>query len=521
MSRSGRKGSLSALCRLRLVPTLLFAAFCTVIPAASAATVPLAPGFPQASLKLVVDNDYAVFMGDGTNVTRLFYQNNYAWMDQVGNATNVNITPLPGESYIYIAVMGGGGTEDFGGYLNGQDIVNVTGAQVASGRSPSGSGVYSSPYEEFQGFFSSYNIGDVANGVQNLDLATMQTALTGTSWSSAVATGSGNGSVPNYKTSGVCCSSSAATAAGLSGKGWDFPSNSLVVFRYPLTALALPVQAGNGYATVDWTAPASGDAPTGYVVQYKKSSDPDTSYTTFSTPVAPITFETVTGLTNGISYTFRVAGSNSYGTGAYSETRTATPTGPPIAPTNPSYVPVASGATISFTAPTSNGGSVLTNYEYSKDGGLTWSALSPADTISPISISGLTDGTTYSVSIRADNALGSGAASALFSVISGLVGRISNISFATNPIKGVRANVTATVNIPGAATFTIYGKRIPGCTKVATVGSAPTITATCAWKPATSALGYLSVSLVPSDSSYASSSQKSGLLTIGRRTGTR
>lgn len=46
-----------------------------LLPQSAHAAVPNAPGFTIASLQLIVDNDYVVFMGDNTNVTRLFNQN--------------------------------------------------------------------------------------------------------------------------------------------------------------------------------------------------------------------------------------------------------------------------------------------------------------------------------------------------------------------------------------------------------------------------------------------------------------
>jgi hypothetical protein len=66
-------------------------------------------------------------------------------------------------------------------------------------------------------------------------------------------------------------------------------------------------------------------------------------------------------------------------------------------------------ASISFTAGLSFGADI-TNYQYSLDGG-TFVALSPTDVTSPITITGLTNGTTYSIRLRAVSARGSGAAS--------------------------------------------------------------------------------------------------------------
>ena len=79
----------------------------------------------------------------------------------------------------------------------------------------------------------------------------------------------------------------------------------------------------------------------------------------------------------------------------------------PSAPTITSVTTNGGSATIAFTPPTSNGGSAITNYEYSIDGGTTWTAFSPATTTSPVTINGLVPGTDYPFQLRAVNAIGS------------------------------------------------------------------------------------------------------------------
>ena len=81
----------------------------------------------------------------------------------------------------------------------------------------------------------------------------------------------------------------------------------------------------------------------------------------------------------------------------------------PAAPTINSITSGDSSLTVSFTA-AADGGSPITNYKYSTDG-VTYSALNPATTTSPLTISGLTNGKTYSVSIKAVNGLGDSVAS--------------------------------------------------------------------------------------------------------------
>jgi len=83
------------------------------------------------------------------------------------------------------------------------------------------------------------------------------------------------------------------------------------------------------------------------------------------------------------------------------------------APGAPSITTVTAGdgqLSVAFTAPSSNGGASITDYEVSTDGGSNFT--SAGTTTSPIVITGLTNGTTYSVQIKARNSVGLGAASA-------------------------------------------------------------------------------------------------------------
>lgn len=59
----------------------------------------------------------------------------------------------------------------------------------------------------------------------------------------------------------------------------------------------------------------------------------------------------------------------------------------PSAPTNLVITPINTGGMIQFTAPSSVGGSAISNYEYSTDGGANWVTPSPAIIESPLIIS--------------------------------------------------------------------------------------------------------------------------------------
>ena len=89
--------------------------------------------------------------------------------------------------------------------------------------------------------------------------------------------------------------------------------------------------------------------------------------------------------------------------------------GIPNTPAAPTSLVATAGdgqATISFTAG-SSGASAITNYEYSLDG-TTYSSIGV--TTSPATVTGLTNGTTYSIYLRAVNTQGSGTASSSVSV---------------------------------------------------------------------------------------------------------
>ncbi|MBU3664273.1 MAG: fibronectin type III domain-containing protein [Chthoniobacterales bacterium] len=171
------------------------------------------------------------------------------------------------------------------------------------------------------------------------------------------------------------------------------------------------ITPGNSQLAVAFTPPLSG-APFN---NYEYSTDGGSTWTAHA-PVVTSSPLIITGLVNGTTYPVQIRAVNTAGSGAASATVNGTPTAtpapvPPGAPTITSIIPGNQRLTVSFTAPSSDGGSAITNYEYSTDGGTTWNRRSPASTSSPISITGLANGTTYAVCIRALNSAGYGAAS--------------------------------------------------------------------------------------------------------------
>ena len=411
--------------------------FQTVIGATPASAVPNAPTFQQMTLKVIADNDFAVFMGNDANVTRLFHQNDVPWMTQIQGAASLNIVPQAGESYLYVLAMGGSLDENWSGTINGKDVVEYPGAQVASGRNTGGT--IQDNYLKLNTFFPDWaaNAGDgkaIEGGTYNAVLGSVETALTGAIWSS--------GTYPSASVArtngGVCCSANVKDNEGFSGYGWRFPTESAVMFRYPLSAAELPVSSGNGQVVVDWTSPVSGEAVVDYLVYYRETSEPDAAFKYFSIVNAPTTVATVTGLTNGTSYTFRVTARNANGVSLPTDSRAVTPTGPASQPLNLSYAALGGSIAVNFSPPENNGGFAVTNYQYSIDNGANWVTRSPAATTSPITITGLNDATTYQVKLRAVTPYGFGTPSAAISALP-----IVNVSKTVTFAKGTLDTVTA------------------------------------------------------------------------------
>lgn len=184
----------------------------------------------------------------------------------------------------------------------------------------------------------------------------------------------------------------------------------------PAAPAAPTVVRGDGSVAVTWVAPSNGGAAiTGYSLDY--SSNSGTNWTSWSSTLGPgATTETVTGLTNGTAYIFRIAATNSIGTSLWStSSASVSPASVPAAPTLGTLTPGAANVALSWTAPSNTGGFAITDYtiEYSSNSGSTWTAFAhTASSATSITVNGLTNGTSYVFRIKAVTSIGTGAASA-------------------------------------------------------------------------------------------------------------
>jgi hypothetical protein len=118
----------------------------------------------------------------------------------------------------------------------------------------------------------------------------------------------------------------------------------------PAAPTGLAATAANGSVALSWTSGSNGGSSiTDYLIEY--STDGST-WLTFSDGTSSSTAATVSGLTNGTAYSFRVSAINSVNTGSASSVVSATPTLPPAPISTPSPTPTPAPSPASTPRPT-------------------------------------------------------------------------------------------------------------------------------------------------------------------------
>ncbi len=182
----------------------------------------------------------------------------------------------------------------------------------------------------------------------------------------------------------------------------------------PATAPAAPVgltaTSGTNQVTLTWTAPADGGTPIrDYRVEQRTL--PSGAWTVVADGVGTTTSTTVSGLTTGSTYEFRVSGVNAAGTGTAATVSGAPTPFPPGAPTGVT-APAGDGqAVVSWTAPADNGSPVTSTTVTATASGHPSRSCTAAGAATTCTVTGLVNGATYTLSVTATNAAGAGPAS--------------------------------------------------------------------------------------------------------------
>ncbi len=288
-------------------------------------------------------------------------------------------------------------------------------------------------------------------------------------------------------------------AVNLSGNS-SAVSTSFITTTAPAAPVIATVISGNQSLTASFTAPASGGSP---ITDYDWSTDGGSTWyseglagtpcqasggSSVTCAITALSADGSTPLANGTSYPVEIRAVNGVGAGAASVSHPGTPSTTPTAPTittgSGGMVAANQALTVSFSPPTSTGGSAVTAYQYSTDAGATWqsrtdgqSATATTMTISTLSADGvtpLTNGSTYGVEIRAVNAAGAGPGSAVAVGIPVTVPAAPTITSVTSENGALGVSFTPASN--GGSAVTAYEYSVDGSTWTATGSLSPTFT---------------------------------------------
>jgi BspA type Leucine rich repeat region (6 copies)/Fibronectin type III domain len=164
------------------------------------------------------------------------------------------------------------------------------------------------------------------------------------------------------------------------------------------------LDAGSRSATVSWMAPSAngGRAITGYTVTCVGGGLTKTATTT-----ASVTSSVIRDLVNGTTYLCSVTAKNAKGTSGATDLWEVTPVGVPSAPTSVIGIAGSGQVTVNWTTGTDNGGSPLTGFVIqAKVGSTVVKTVAAGVTDRAAVVTGLTNGTSYTFSVSANNAVG-------------------------------------------------------------------------------------------------------------------
>ena len=234
---------------------------------------------------------------------------------------------------------------------------------------------------------------------------------------------------------------SAATSASLTFTFNGNPANA------PINLAATPT---SGQVALTWThVDTSGASPIStFSVQYAANAGAWVSFTHSASTADSII---VTGLTNGTTYSFRVAAVTSAGTGTYSTTATAKPLGLAFIPTFGQSTPTVDGFTVSIT--NWNPAFVWGSAQVTSGTGSVTVGTGSGTTL-PLTVTGMTPGANVTISITASQSSysdGTAYASGT-SLNAALIPDIASVATSTSGLTATISNFDSTFTWSASAT---------------------------------------------------------------------
>lgn len=332
-------------------------------------------------------------------------------------------------SFVVIAGGGGGGGGAIGGNGgNGGDAGFTTGGEGANGGSYlSGSGGGGTQTAGGSGGQNTNSqVGQFPGGISGGFLVAGSGGEAGVTITDENIEGGGGGGGGYYGGGGGGAGDGSGASGGGGGSSFvtagathishststDAPSVTIApITQAPTAPTGVSAVAGDQQATISWTAPQyDGGAPIEY---YTVTEYPD-GLTTTTTSTSAV----FTNLTAGSQFKFKVTATNEAGTGPASlASSTVTPYRLPGAPVIQSVTAGKAQAKVTFTASAADTqlGNPITSYTVTARPGVnvtTGPGITQTGTKSPITVTGLTDGGNYTVTVYATNGAGNGPESA-------------------------------------------------------------------------------------------------------------
>jgi len=226
------------------------------------------------------------------------------------------------------------------------------------------------------------------------------------------------------------------------GSGANSTEVNTTPIAVPFAPQNFTAVAGNGQIVLNWAAPESSYTTniTGYRIYQGTSSGVEI----LQVSIGNMTNYTITSLTNGQVFYFKIAAVNSIGTGANSSETSAMPSTVPGTPIGFTAMPGNKQVVLNWAAPASNGGSPITDYQIylgTTSNNETW--LATPGVVLTYTATGLTNGQVYYFKIAAWNAMGIGMNSIEIRSVPIMESNTTNTTMFTTP--GMPLNLRATV----------------------------------------------------------------------------